>query len=281
MDSFSVILDQYKKQVLDAKGNCIIYNMPDAVYRAMPGISKSGLDHLHRSPAHYIYNKEHPDPETPALFFGRAVHTAVLEASSFEQKYFPMPEVDGRTKDGKAAKQAALEVNIGKIPLTKDQHDKCYAMQTKVMSHPYAKNVLCHGESEVSLFATIDGVQVKGRADFLTDGVIVDYKTTEDAGSKFARSCVNYRYHVQMYVYRELLKVITGKDYAFIIIAQEKEPPHEVALYLLEDEFLIRGKQKFEQDLAVYKRCLETGIWQGYPSEIQTLVAPEFIQYQD
>jgi hypothetical protein len=81
-------------------------------------ISKSGLDLVHRSPAHYYAAKLDPDrpaekKDTPALRFGRAFHTLVLEPDLFFQEYAVLPEkVDRRTKAGKEA-WAEFEAELG------------------------------------------------------------------------------------------------------------------------------------------------------------------------
>lgn len=58
-------------------------------YHALEAVSKSDLDKINRSPAHYKYAKENPTPPTPAMERGTAVHMAVLEPDEFRRHYAP------------------------------------------------------------------------------------------------------------------------------------------------------------------------------------------------
>lgn len=64
--------------------------IPNAEYHGGPGISKSGLDLVHRSPMHYnaaqqVANDDRPD--TKAYFVGREFHMLALEPEVFEVEY--------------------------------------------------------------------------------------------------------------------------------------------------------------------------------------------------
>lgn len=64
--------------------------IPNAEYHGGPGISKSGLDLVHRSPMHYkaaqeVANENRPD--TQAYFVGREFHMLVLEPDVFDVEY--------------------------------------------------------------------------------------------------------------------------------------------------------------------------------------------------
>lgn len=64
--------------------------IPNAEYHCGPGISKSGLDLVHRSPMHYqaaqeVANDDRPD--TKAYFVGREFHMLALEPEVFEVEY--------------------------------------------------------------------------------------------------------------------------------------------------------------------------------------------------
>ena len=47
--------------------------------------------------------------ETSAMLFGTLAHCLVLEPNELEKRFFVMPKIDGRTKEGKEAKAKALE----------------------------------------------------------------------------------------------------------------------------------------------------------------------------
>lgn len=58
-------------------------------YHAIPAVSKSDLDKIDRSPAHYKFAKDNPQPPTTAMIRGTIVHAAILEPDRFEVDYAP------------------------------------------------------------------------------------------------------------------------------------------------------------------------------------------------
>lgn len=63
--------------------------IPNAEYHGGPGISKSGLDLIHRSPMHYkaVVDAENDNQPTAAQRIGTAAHCAILEPDVFVQEY--------------------------------------------------------------------------------------------------------------------------------------------------------------------------------------------------
>jgi len=249
-------------------------------YRKIPAISQSGLARIARSPAHYIaYMNEQTEP-TPAMIFGAAMHAAVFEAKEFAKRYAACPEGMRRDKRTKEY-QEFLAANEGKTILTQEEFAKIDAIQASVGSHPEVSRILSAGAAEQA-FLWKDpetGLKCKGRADWLrNDGVIVDLKTCEDASFEgFQRkSLVPSRIHVQAAFYTDAMRVIGMPSPGFIVIAVEKEPPYAVALYVLDDATIEKGRELYRRDLAVYAECLKTDKWPSYPEQIQTLNLPHY-----
>lgn len=69
----------------------IYRGIPNAMYHGGPGISKSGLDLIRKSPAHYraVVTAENDDARrpTPAQAIGTALHMLVLEPAEFARTY--------------------------------------------------------------------------------------------------------------------------------------------------------------------------------------------------
>lgn len=63
--------------------------IPNAEYHSGPGISKSGLDLIHRSPLHYhaVVTAENDRVPTPAQELGTAAHALILEPEVFTATY--------------------------------------------------------------------------------------------------------------------------------------------------------------------------------------------------
>lgn len=64
-------------------------NLPNAEYHGGPGISKSGLDLIHRSPLHYqyAYSAANDNEPTPEQAIGTAFHALILEPELFAKTY--------------------------------------------------------------------------------------------------------------------------------------------------------------------------------------------------
>lgn len=254
----------------------IIENMPNAEYHASPAISKSGLDKIEKSPAHYFY----AEPEkTKALIIGSAFHDLVLLPEVFKKNYIVKPEgLNLSTKEGKSWKaQAESE---GKEILSHEDFQHINAMKESVFAHHAASKLLASGKPEVSIFWEDEiGVDCRCRPDFINDNhIIVDLKTTTDASPEgFAKSVANFRYHVQDAYYSYGFKQAFGyPPKGFVFIAVEKDPPYAVGVYTLNDEAKLEGEIRFRANLETYKEALERNVWDAFSQKIETLSLPNW-----
>jgi exodeoxyribonuclease VIII len=251
----------------------VIENMPAAEYHAHGAVSKSLLDRVARSPLHArAYLDGDRAEQTAAMKFGEALHTAVLEPSRFMSDYRVF-DGDLRTKQGKLDYEALLAT--GATIIQRGDMTTVEAMSLAVRQHPTAGELLASpGVNEASVFweDASTGLACRCRPDrWLRDlGIVVDVKTTVDASpEQFARSIFRYRYHVQAAHY------LSGtKAQRFIFVAVEKEFPHAVAVYELDEASLALGMQARDQDLATLAVCMSSNEWPGYPAEIQTITLP-------
>ena len=251
----------------------IIYDMPPDEYRATPGISKSGLDKIAISPAHYQASLTATRTETPALRLGTLIHTALLEPGRLDYVVKPA-DMSFATKEGKAWKAE----NEGCEILSQADDDTITGIQRSVQAHKAARQLLTRGKAEVSLFATDSTATTrKARPDFMPDGtnIIADIKTCEraDIGS-FQKSILRYRYHVQAAYYLDMAERCGLERDAFVFIAVEKEPPYAVAVYQLDIASIELGREQYERDLAVYRQCVKSGVWPAYGDDIQPISVP-------
>lgn len=244
-------------------------------YHAHDSISKSGLDLIARSPAHYRYSERRE--ATRAMVVGSAVHAAILEPELFAKQYMLLRDV----KDRRASEyKQAVAVHGADNVLTGTEADYVAGIQESVRTHDQLSALLSEpGRAELSVITTdpVTGVAVRCRFDWLTDaGVPVDLKTTLDARpDAFSRSVSNYRYHVQAAFYCDVWEWETGdKLDRMIFAALEKSMPHAVALYMLDDEAMMVGRKLYREALNTYARCLESGHWPGYEGGVQLLNLP-------
>jgi len=245
-------------------------------------VSNSYLGKLAKCPA----SAKLPQEETPALLFGRAVHSYILEGpDAFYAQFSVFPKyIDRRTKDGKQEYLYFIEANKGKDVISEDDFGTIAAMTDSVIRHPFACKLLSEGRSEQSVY-WIDkenGIYCKCRPDRIPDGdhgVIVDLKTTTDARPKqFLSSVMSYGYARQAGMYLEGFNAVTNRKVdAFIFIAVEKTAPYMVATYTLSDTFVEYGKIKFHNLLNLEKTCRENDEWPSYQdAELQELELPNW-----
>lgn len=262
-------------------------------YHGGPGISKSGLDLVARSPLHYwaayLDPARKPREEKPHFTFGTAVHTAVLEPETFLDRYVIVPEgIDRRTKDGKA-EYAVLQAQAeekGADLLPYADFDKAMAIKAACHVHPMAKQIFRDGVAEQSVFWVDEetGVLCKCRPDWLLGGenpAILDLKTTQDASPMgFMRSAYTYRYHVAAAWYLDGLEAATGqKPDVFMFLAVEKEAPYAPAFYYADDGMLAAGRAEYRRLLRIYAECVNANSWPGYNTKLQPLSLPKWADF--
>jgi exodeoxyribonuclease VIII len=265
--------------------------MENADYHALTSVvSKSHLDLVARSPLHYWARYVDPkrvEPEpTAAMLLGTAVHTLVLEADQFADRYVAAPEgIDRRYKAGKELFAEWEAQAAGRTVLTKADADLIQAMGRAVHGHPAAAYLLgLPGKAETT-HIWIDeatGLECKCRPDWLTDdgSLIVDLKTTEDASpAGFSKSIAAYRYHVQAAHYLTGVERAAGRRPGqFIFICVEKKAPHAVAVYAADAEMVAAGQVTAARDMLLLAECRDADYWPAYSDQIETISLPAWMR---
>lgn len=249
-------------------------------YLALERLSPSGAKLLARSPAHYLWSRAHPFPETPALRVGKATHSLALEGrEAFAVAFAVAPECDRRTTVGKGIWADFLAASEGRTVLTASEAEQVEGMAGGILAHPLAPALIEGGTPELSMLwdDPETGAPCKGRADLarLGDGVILDLKTTIDASpSAFARAVVGYSYNTQGAAYLAGAAALGAEVSDFIILAVEKAPPFAVGVYRLPDAALELGRRRWAEACRTYAACVESGRWPGYSETITELTLP-------
>lgn len=258
-----------------------IIEMTADAYHLAGGVSKSMLDQLAhpKTPAHLRAYLDEPRPEpSDAMEFGSALHSALLQPDTMS-KYAIRPEgLDMRTKTGKEW----AEANSDRPVLTKPRAviiERCVA---NCWAHPVAKRLLKDADFERSLFASDShGTLRKGRLDALprAGNIIPDVKTCASAApDDFEKSVADYRYMVQAAYYLDLAELCGIERSHFLFICVEKTPPYAVAVHELDPMVIEYGRKLYQRDLTVYRQCVETGVWPGYPQTVQVIGVPKWLQ---
>lgn len=269
-------------------------------YHKGPGISKSGLDLIHKSPLHYhsAITAANDNQPTAAQALGTAFHALVLEPQVFADTYAPEPVGAPRrpTRIQREAKKPSPETleaidwwdrfeesNAGRTLLDADTWDRLQRMRDSVMGNAAAAALLSarpyRVEQSVYWIDAVTGELCRCRPDAWRDDAIApDLKTTTDASAEgFARHALNFRYHVQAAFYADGIEAATGAPLrAFPFIAAEKDAPYAVAVYVLDPEAIELGRVEYQRDLLRYAECRRSGVWPGYGETIQRLSLPRW-----
>lgn len=242
-------------------------------YDNIPAVRRSELWEIRKSPAHYQWAVEHPSKETPALKFGTASHKFILEEEEFWKEYILEPEVDRRTKDGKAVWSQFVQERDreGKSSVSASDYATILEMNAAILENQTATALLKTGRHEVPIEWTESetGERCKCRPDVLTEyngqKYIVDYKTTTSCETgAFERSCRYYGYKLQAAMYLDGVFAETLEQYRFAFVAQEKTPPYAVRVYFCDDGFIEEGMALFRDLIHIYHECREADYWPGY-----------------
>lgn len=249
--------------------------MNDKEYNALPGIRRSDLWKMNKTPMHFQYSINNPTAPTPALLFGQAAHKYILEHSIFFDEFAVYPVVDKRTKTGREMIQRFEESNTEKTWIDHNMFDTIVQMRDALMSVPEIAEIL-NGDirTEVPFYWTDDetGEICKCKADIVGmyhgEPAVFDYKTTLscDDGA-FERDARKYGYAFQTGFYTSGINKCTFEKHRFVFIAQEKEAPYAARIYECDDSFVNAGTRKFRKLLNEYHRCKTENDWRGYQTE--------------
>lgn len=261
-------------------------DVPHEVYhrRELGVVNNGALKILSgKTPAHYRawVDEVVEEKETPTLIFGRAFHSLVLEPSKFHREFALQPAFgDLRTKAARESRDAWLTDHPGVTTLTDDDWKRLQGMAKAVRDHSIAGKFFADGMPEAT--AVYDdprtGLRCKIRMDYWREDLwmIGDLKSTEDASPRaFARSVVNYGYHLQHAHYTSGPQALFGREAPrFLFCAVEKEPPYSVGVYMLDADAEARGHELRDRAMDTLDACLRTDEWPGLPPVVNTLSLP-------
>lgn len=236
-----------------------------------------------RSPLHYRHLLDNPRESTPAMALGTAVHMCVLEPDRFRDTYTIKPSwVKGNTKDGKAwlAEHDGLEL------ISERDHARCLEIRRMLLAHPVAGRLLREGgDAELPIYWTDEETRVpcKGRLDLFGPRATVGLKTARSASpGPFPQQAAKLGYHLQWAFYHDGL-IASGRDPGEMVeIVVEPEPPHDVVVYVIDDDTLDAGRDEYRRALVTLTYCREHNDWPGTaPLEEVVFRLPKWAQLQD
>jgi hypothetical protein len=278
-------------------------DIPNTVYHAdRDSISSSGVRHAVKSAARFraYCAGELTEEETPAMKFGTLAHKCILEPNDFLSQYVVKPKFTGYTKDMKLTDSPLCQevkektsawlleqAKHNKIITTAEEIEHLNGIARAIAGHDDARTALTNGKPELSGWYVDKetGLLCRIRPDFLhfNGKTLVDLKTTKDCESfSFSKDILSRGYHIQMAMYAAGCEAITGVKVKFpTLIAVEKKPPYEVAVYILDDAAMELGEAMYRRGLRAVKEALVSGKWPKYQAQAQNISLPAYAFWDD
>lgn len=279
-----------------------VFRTSNEDYHAAPGLSRSILKQMDRTPEDARFKMSIEEKPSNALILGQAAHVSILEPDKAEALIAIGPKVDKRTKVWKEF----VADNKGKYIISQAAANMIAKWKDRLSKHPRRK--VLDGFHELSFF-WVDpetGLQCKCRPDNLTMlGDFVDLKTTKDASTHAFRKDIHiYGYDLQAAMVLEgvplalkqskqklpaELKEAIGKiseESQFFFVLLEK--PTDTALESIGGTYLVRivqlgthtvnlGARTLHRRLREYMECEMKGKFPGYPDEIEVVDAADWV----
>lgn len=274
-------------------------DLPEKVYHAQHDwLSWSQMKYLipPSTPAHFKAALEAPEERKRHFDLGKVVHALALgDGAEFEvvQALTRSKEpYDAASYDTKSAQEHRDSIyDAGKVPILRHELDAAEAMADSVKRHPIASALLSNGRPEVSLFWVdpATGVKCRARVDWLPNKaegrrlIVPDLKTAVSAApSEFAKAAANFGYYGQALHYSDGIRALDlGDDPVFLFIVAEKVKPYLVSVdHFADPDDLELARSVVDHCRRLYRECLATDNWPGYPEGVNTLSLPTWLRYQ-
>lgn len=192
--------------------------------------------------------------ETP-LLLGNYVHS-YFENPEAHEKFMAENGDKLLAKTGKNKGKLKSDFIIGDKMIESLKNDDGFNR----LYHGYSSDKV---EKEMIVYGEIEGVPVKGKLDSvnLTRGYFVDLKTmksiyTEEWNADLRKrvptavnNILNFGYHGQLGLYRELLKQMTGQEFRPLIVAVSKEAVPDKDILKIDEEWLEDGLGNLKADI--------------------------------
>ena len=184
-----------------------------------------------------------PREDNKSFMEGRYFHQLMIEP----EKAANTPFVDVSTRNTKEYKAYCESINRPFCMLKKemDEVERLVSLMKGNISF-YDEIYKDGNEYEVPSVGDIQGMMWKGKADIVTDEIIIDLKTTSDI-NKFKWSAKAYNYDSQCYIYQQLF----GKPLVFYVVDKETG---QLGIFRPTENFIKGGEMKVARAIEVYNK---------------------------
>jgi hypothetical protein len=135
--------------------------------------------------------------------------------------------------------------------------------------------VLESGHGECTVLHEEDGTWFRSRPDWVNDEmrVVLHYKTTKTSASPdpFIRGVMeSFGYDMALAFYRRSWESLgeAYRDWQHLILVQEQEAPFACSLIGLSPVKWAIADEKIARAIAIWRKCMKTGIWPAYSTQI-------------
>ena len=258
------MIEELKEFQSEQRGKAWVFkDIPNKDYHSGVGVSSSFIRKFGESQLHAL---EHKQETTPAMRFGTAAHSLLVEGKEAFDKEVVVITGSPYTKANKELKEEYEK--RGLIVLKEADVELIQGMKEKMI---YEGNAYLDAKGKVaesSFYWYEDDVLCKCRPDLIcppldnTDSkdeiVIVDYKTTQSVEPyAFANSVKKFRYDLQASYYRRGMEAAGYKVTDFMFVAQEKTYPYASKVFRMTKEQMDFGwsiMQNYLEDFKEYKK---------------------------
>jgi hypothetical protein len=174
---------------------------------------------------------------------GRYFHQSILEPEKAALTHY----VEASSRNTNLYKDYVKENGLP-FCMLKNEIDEIDALVSVIKSNIYFFDEIYKEGNlfEEPAIKEIKGLMWKGKADIITDEMIIDLKTTGDI-QKFKYSAKSYNYDSQCYIYQQLF----GKPLVFFVADKNTQ---QLGVFRPTEEFIKGGEAKVEKAIGIYNK---------------------------
>lgn len=284
--------------------------VPFPDYLAIDAASSHRLMAMARSAAHCKAEMDNPTKPTPDMIIGTACHLGILSPDLLKSSYLVALRCEAVLESGKNRGSQCSSMGKTRIGgrwlcgthgmespdalppgveiLSGDQWEIVVHSSAAVLQHVIVKRMLgstAPDDRELTIIWKDPdlGILCKARIDCLVrpkklPGILYDLKSTQDASeTEFSFEAKRRLYWLQMAWYAVGCAAAGIEVDMFYLVAFEKELPFGVGLQPIGSSMMEAGHRLSKVLVLRYAKCIESGIWPGYPTAREPMEADEFL----
>jgi PDDEXK-like domain of unknown function (DUF3799) len=247
-------------------------------------LAKSPLHAWHASPA---LNPDYRHDDDRKFDIGNIAHRLLLGRG---KDIIVLEFENWMTKAAKEAREVAA--SAGKLAVLSKHYSKAEAMvraaheqlQNRGLGDLFEDG---HGLSEVVTAWQENGIWMRQMIDRVTTDLrtFADFKSTElsAAPHQLSRMMTNAGWPIQAAMGERGLDVLDEKTQGrrrYLFVVQEVEKPYALTVAEIGEAALTMGRKQLDMAVSMWRHCIETNRWPGYPEEVAHPEYPGWFETQ-